>query len=241
RTAGMTASGSRPITLALDCAGSACSVVLAVGDTIICGERSERRYGQAEALMPMVEAVMSNAGFVPAELTLVATSVGPGSFTGIRVGLAAARGIALATGAQLVGVTSFEAVAGRLGWPVGAAPRFLLIALESRREDIYVQFFSHRGEPLGQPVAVMPGALREAVDRMIGAAPLAIAGDAAPRAVLALADRAGCSRLEGSAPDAPGVLRAGLRHWRSERFVEARPLYLRPPDVTVADRKVRSN
>jgi tRNA threonylcarbamoyladenosine biosynthesis protein TsaB len=232
----MPASGSRLISLALDSAGGVCSAVVAIGDKILAGERTERSHGQAEALMPIIDAVMSKAGFSPAELNIVAASVGPGSFTGLRVGLAAARGIVLATGARLIGVTSFEAAAAGVVWPAGGHPRFLLVALESRREDIYVQLFSRRGA-LGQPAAVMPEALLETVNLIVGEAPLLIAGDAAQRAASALSNRAAAIRLEGSAPEAAGVLRAGLRRRHGGRSVAPRPLYLRPPGVTLSGSK----
>src|SRR6266436_821554 len=168
--------GSGPVILAIDSAGLACSAVVAVGDTILSAERVETRHGQAEALMPMVDAAMRKAGLPPAALDLVAATVGPGSFTGIRVGLAAARGIALATGAQLVGVSSFEAVAASLAQglaqglvqPDCGDVQFLLIALESRREDLYVQLFARPWNPVGPPASMMPAALGEAVNAAVG-------------------------------------------------------------------------
>jgi tRNA threonylcarbamoyladenosine biosynthesis protein TsaB len=233
----MTRKGSGPVILAIDSAGLACSAVVAVGDTILSAERVETRHSQAEALMPMVDAAMRRAGLPPAALDLVAATVGPGSFTGIRVGLAAARGIALATDAQLVGVSSFEAVAA--GLAQGLAPpdcgdvQFLLIALESRREDLYVQLFAIPWNPVGPPASMMPAALGEAVNAAVGSAPLLIAGDAAQRAALVLSNCADTIIVEDSAPDAVGVLRAGLRRWRSGAVDAPRPLYLRPPDVTL--------
>ena len=233
----MTREGSGPVILAIDSAGLACSAVVAVGDTILSAERVETRHSQAEALMPMVDAAMRRAGLPPAALDLVAATVGPGSFTGIRVGLAAARGIALATDAQLVGVSSFEAVAA--GLAQGLAPpdcgdvQFLLIALESRREDLYVQLFAIPWNPVGPPASMMPATLGEAVNAAIGSAPLLIAGDAAQRAALVLSNCADTIIVEDSAPDAVGVLRAGLHRWRSGAVDAPRPLYLRPPDVTL--------
>ena len=233
----MTWKGSGPVILAIDSAGLACSAMVAVGDRILSAERVETRHSQAEALMPMVDAAMRRAGLPPAALDLVAATVGPGSFTGIRVGLAAARGIALATDAQLVGVSSFEAVAA--GLAQGLAPpdcgdvQFLLIALESRREDLYVQLFAIPWNPVGPPASMMPAALGEAVNAAVGSAPLLIAGDAAQRAALVLSNCADTIIVGDSAPDAVGVLRAGLRRWRSGAVDAPRPLYLRPPDVTL--------
>ena len=233
----MTREGSGPVVLAIDSAGLACSAVVAVGDTILSTERVETRHSQAEALMPMVDAAMRKAGLPPAALDLVAATVGPGSFTGIRVGLAAARGIALATGAQLVGVSSFEAVAASLAQglaqPDCGDVQFLLIALESRREDLYVQLFAIPWNPVGPPASMMPAALGEAVNAAVDSAPLLIAGDAAQRAALVLSNCADTIIVGDSAPDAVGVLRAGLRRWRSGAVDAPRPLYLRPPDVTL--------
>ena len=75
--------------------------------------------------------------------------------TGIRVGLAAARGIALATGARLMGVTGFQAVASGLA---GHSPpaKFILVALESRRDDLYLQLFDHAFVALMGPMAASP-------------------------------------------------------------------------------------
>ena len=232
----MTDAGSPRVALALDTAGLACSVALSLGEEGVAEARIDTMHGQAEALLPLVDKAMREARQVPAALDLVVATVGPGSFTGIRAGLAAARGIALATGARLLGVTSFDAVA------VGAArsdcsePRFLLVALDSRREDLYVQFFDPHGGALREPAAIMPFLLRETVAATIGANPLLIAGDAAQRAAAALAQRRDTAVLEDSAPGAVGALRAGLRLLRLGSAADSpRPLYLRPPDVTLAE------
>jgi tRNA threonylcarbamoyladenosine biosynthesis protein TsaB len=150
------------------------------------------------------------------------------------VALSAAHGIALATRARLIGVTSFEAVAAELASPVRNDGSYVLIALESRREELFVQLFDRVGVPLFEPRAVLPGFLSAALDRWLGAAPVGAAGDAAGRAVSALATRDGITVLESSAPDAAGVLRVALRRWRAnERVGKPVPLYLRSPDVTL--------
>jgi tRNA threonylcarbamoyladenosine biosynthesis protein TsaB len=184
---------------------------------------------------------MRMAGQVPAALDLVVATVGPGSFTGIRAGLAAAHGIALATGARLLGVTSFDAVAVRAATSDCSETRFLLVALESRRVDLYIQFFDPHGKALREPAAIMPASFRGAVAATIGAKPLLVAGDAAQRAAAALAQRPATAVLEGSAPGAVGTLGAGLRLLRLGRAPKApRPLYLRFPDVTLSDIRQKS-
>ena len=223
--------------LALDSAGSGCSVVIAAGETVLAAERCETVHGQAEMLLPMVDVVMRRARLSASAVDIVGTTIGPGSFTGIRVGLAAMRGIALATCAQSVGVTGFEAViAGLPLWAGEGGAGFLLVALESRREDLYVQLFDQAHRSLGHPTAVMPSALNSALNKalsVIGAVPLVIAGDAAQRAAGILTPRSRTIVVEGSAPEAAGVLRAVLRRARAgESGIKPLPLYLRPPDVT---------
>ena len=222
--------------LALDSAGTGCSVVVAAGDNVLAAERCTAAHGQAERLLPIVDAVMRKSGLSSLALDIVGTTIGPGSFTGIRVGLAAVRGIALSTGARSVGVTGFEAVAA------GLNPRadergtgFLLVALESRREDLYVQLFDCAHRPLGEPTAAMPAGLAKALSGLIGKAPLLVAGDAAQRAANMLLPRSGTIVVEGSGPEAAGVLRAVLRRVRgNESLPTPLPLYLRSPDVTVS-------
>jgi tRNA threonylcarbamoyladenosine biosynthesis protein TsaB len=223
----------QPVVLAFDSAGSGCSAVVVRGDALLAIEHIAGLHGQAEALMPMIDTAMCKAGTGPVQLDCVATTVGPGSFTGIRIGLAAARGIALATGARLIGVSSFEAVAA-VGLPQGEPACYLLVALESRREDLFIQLFEPSLNPTLQPAAVLPAALSDTVHSAIGSAPLLIAGDAAGRAALLLADRPDTACLESSALVAVGVARAALSSLRlGGPGAPARPLYLRAPGVTV--------
>ena len=104
----------------------------------------------------MIERVMAEAGLAPSQLDAVAVAVGPGGFTGIRVGLAAAHGIALAGGSQLLGISSFAAVAAAVTGCGVAGCEPLLVALDSRRADLYVQLFAGDAiSPLGAPQAVL--------------------------------------------------------------------------------------
>lgn len=215
--------------LAFDTAGSACSVAVGDGDGLLAAERCAMRYGHAEALLPMIDRVMTAAGLAAADIAAIAVATGPGGFTGIRAGLAAAQGLALAARARLVGITGFAGVAAL----VPTAPACLLVALDSRRDDPYVQLFDGDGATRGDPAAVLPDLLAGWVDAAIGNAPLRIAGDAAASAAAALVGREGVTILADTAPDARGVLAAARAALASGDRALARPLYLRPPDVTM--------
>src|SRR5712691_407430 len=160
-----------PVLLAIETAGSRCSAAVARGDLVLAAESLVLRHGHAEALLPMIERVMAEAGLSPSQLDAVAAAIGPGGFTGIRVGLAAARGIALAVGARLVGISSFAAVAARVAGPRIGGPggtlcqgsggqasgcQTLMVALDSRRADLYVQLFALDAvAPLAAPEALL--------------------------------------------------------------------------------------
>ena len=173
----------------------------------------------------MVREVVAEAGLAFADFDLFAVTVGPGHFTGLRVGLAAAQGLALAWGRPLAGVTTLEAVAASV--PAGDRP--LVVALESKREDLYVQVFVG-GRALDRPVSLAP-------DRVAGwpwpARELALAGDGAARLQPLLAAAGlGALNLGPDAPDAAAVARLAAGRHGTEAALPAEPLYLRPPDVT---------
>jgi tRNA threonylcarbamoyladenosine biosynthesis protein TsaB len=211
-------------------------VAVAAGDDVLQLTQLEMAHGQAEALLPLVDSAMRQAALPASAIDLVAVTTGPGSFTGIRVGLAAAHGVALGLGAPLIGVSGFDAAVAALGDAARPA-RVLLVALESRRADLYIQLFDAALRPLGAAMAALPDGLAETVQAAVGAALVAITGDAASRAAAALAARRIASIIKDGGPPVLGALRVALRRWRrAEPAGPVRPLYLRPPDVTVAGR-----
>lgn len=137
--------------LAFDTALDACSVALWADGEIIAHSFQERRRGHAETLMVMVEDVRRSALLEYSDLDRLAVTVGPGGFTGLRIGLAAARGMALATGLPLFGVTTLEAVAasaaasfragesGEEGGKHGSLT--VTVILDARRGEVYGQTF----------------------------------------------------------------------------------------------------
>ena len=201
-------------------------------------------HGQAESAAADGRRGMRKAGCAPAALDLVAATVGPGSFTGIRVGLAAARGIALATGARLIGVTSFEAVAAGCRSARSAVAGFLLVALESRREDLYVQLFDRARQSAWRAGGGDAGRAPRGGEcgHRRGAAADRRRRGAARRCLLWRSARIPPSS-KIRRPVAVGALRAGAPPSAARRAgqMRPRPLYLRPPDVTLSSsRRSRS-
>lgn len=210
--------------LALDSATSACSVALWADGNVLARRFSAMARGQSEALVPMVAEILDEAGLSFSGLDLLAVTVGPGAFTGIRIGLAAARGLALATGLPLAGVTTLEAVAA--GVPMAErAGRTLIVALDSKRDEMWVQAFAEDLAPLSAPEALLP-------ERIAGRfpGPLVVAGDCAQRFA---SGQVALSQAPGL-PDAAIVAALAARHWQDGTALAPAPLYLRPADVTIA-------
>lgn len=218
--------------LAIDTAAGACSAAVWDGGRVH-QRLLEMSRGHAEALLPLVLATLADAGRSFADLDLLAVTIGPGAFTGLRIGLAAARGLALATGLPCIGVTTLEAVAAAV--PASeTAGRPLLVALDSKRGDVYAQAFID-GEKASEAVVVAPAGLARllAAVPVLPAGPLAVAGDAAAMVLPALA-AAGIAAAAASGPGYPlaahvAAIAAGRTPAGGAPLPPPSPLYLRPP------------
>lgn len=219
------------LVLGIDTATSACGAAV-VRDRDCLSMRQERMArGQSEALMPMVEAVLAEAGVTAAALDAVAVTRGPGAFTGLRIGLAAARAFALTIGKPCLGIGTFQAVAAEVleTSEEAAAADALLIAIETKREDLYLQLIDPAGEPLCPGVAAPPDA---AIELCSAYGSVAVAGDGAARAAVVLGARA--VQLQGYDVASPiSVARLAQNFLGDPAAAPATPLYLRPPDVTL--------
>jgi len=217
--------------LALDTACAACSAAVLDGDAIVAERFEAMARGQTEALMPMVSAVMEDARIAFDALDLVAVTTGPGSFTGVRTGLAAARGIALGCGAPVAGVTTLEAIARRALACLATRPPVTLVALTTGRAELYVQRFDADGAPLDAAAAVLPEALAVA---LVGGG-LFIAGDGAGRLREVVGAGTGFSFAEGPGlPHAAEVARIGAARGAAAARAGGppQPVYLYPPRAT---------
>lgn len=213
--------------LAFDTAAAACSVAVMEDGALRAHRLVEMARGHAEALLPMIAETLAEAGLGYRDLDRLAVTVGPGAFTGLRIGLAAARGLALATGLPVVGVTTFEAIAH------GAAADLPgLIVAETKRADVYAQPFAAPGEPAAPPAAVEAGDLPALAE----AHPGPLVGDAAERAAALLAGLGVARRAVPARVDARAVAAVAAARSTVDP-APPRPLYLRPPSVTVKARR----
>lgn len=213
--------------LAIDTALEACAAAILDTKTgeLLASESQLMARGHAEALMPLLARVMDHAGVEFRELDRIAVTVGPGSFTGLRVGISAARGIALAAAKPAVGLSTLSAFAAP--HIAAASAEAVLAAIDARNDSAYVQIFAAGGRTLLAPALL---SLDEAAKAAVGLAPLLV-GSAADKLAarwppnqpppLAVAAE--------SAPDIGWIARLGAA--ADEPRGPPRPLYLRRPDA----------
>jgi tRNA threonylcarbamoyladenosine biosynthesis protein TsaB len=209
--------------LAFDCAGAQCAAAVTIDGRVAAARCLATERGHAQSLVPLLTELVESLGMTFADMDRFAVTTGPGSFTGIRVALATAQGLALGTGKPVIGVTVFQALAAAAAETGIPAPR-LLTAVDSRRAEIFVQLFDQAGAQLSEPAMLPPAA----VAGWAGSGPLALAGDAAAVVAPNLPDILGSPASWPASVDARAVAR--LASDRKAAGFPA-PFYLRPPDA----------
>jgi tRNA threonylcarbamoyladenosine biosynthesis protein TsaB len=217
--------------LAIDTALAACSA--AVLDTrhvaVVASETLPMTRGHAEAVMPLIARVMDQAGLDFATLDRIAVTTGPGSFTGLRVGISAARGIALAAGKPAVGLSTLAGFAApHIAEDDGTT---VVAAIDARHEHVYLQVFGAGGKTVVPP-RIAP--LREAV-RAATASPARIVGSGAELIARHWPKNEPAPVLveQLGAPDIGWIARLGAA--AADGHGPPKPLYLRAPDAQPQD------
>ena len=207
------------IVLSLDTCLSACSVAVTDGERTLAAASEPMERGHQERLALMVEETMRSAGVTFAALDRIGVTVGPGSFTGLRVGLAFAKGLGLALERPVVGVGTLQALAASAG--VGGV---VAAAIDARRGQMYLQVFAD-GRPLMAPDALTAGEAAARLAELYAVGPATVIGSGAPwlEGVIGGADMS-----DLTAPDPVVVARLAAA---ADAGRPPRPLYLRAPDA----------
>lgn len=214
--------------LAFDCAVSGLGVAV-VRDGVRLAGLSESGRDQAARLLPAIEAVLADAAIDRRTLALIAVTVGPGSFTGVRVGLAAARGLAVGLAVPLAGIATTAVLLAQ----AASRDRLPVAAIDSRLGDWFCAIGEGDAAPFvssarnlairiaGQPCFVVGAGAKILVNELVAAGVDAIAEEAVP-------DPVTLARLAGE---------AGIDAWRGRNAEEGlpRPLYLRGVNITLPD------
>jgi tRNA threonylcarbamoyladenosine biosynthesis protein TsaB len=223
--------------LAIDTALDACAAGVLDTDAgkLIAQESLPMKRGHAEALMPLIARVIKRSGIAFADLDRIAVTTGPGSFTGLRVGLSAARGIALAANKPVVGATTLTAYAAPVVSENGEQP--VISAIDARHEQVYFQVVSGNGSSLVRP-RIAP--IEEAVGASRFGAPYLVGNAAGILSQRWPADAPPPFKVDAlAAPDIAWV--AWLGAAVSPEAAPARPFYLRAPDAKPPTEPLQKN
>ncbi len=216
------------LVLAFDCAVSGLGVAVVRDGTRLASHREEGR-DQAAQLLPAIALVLQEAGVGRRDLSLIAVTIGPGSFTGVRVGLAAARGLAVALGVPLAGIATTTTLLAQ----AERHDRLVVAAIDSRLGDWFCALSEVGGDGESAPFLVSTAELaRRLKDR-----PSLVVGPQAETLVPSLEGAIAQTALPDPVAIARLALAEGIEAWRARNRTDGlpRPLYLRGVNVTSPD------
>jgi tRNA threonylcarbamoyladenosine biosynthesis protein TsaB len=228
--------------LAFDTSGTSTAVAVTDGERVLAEDDSAASERHGELLLPRISALLASARVALSEIELVAVGVGPGSFTGLRIGIATAKGLGIATGVRLLGVSSLRALARG----AGEHEALLLAAADAGKGEVYAAAYRRHGQELQEilpPARALPAALAEQLRAAGGGQePWLLLGAGARQHADALL--AGIGPRAELAPAELDAIRgrfvaAEARHSISQSGVEGvatlEPVYLRGSDAKLPD------
>jgi tRNA threonylcarbamoyladenosine biosynthesis protein TsaB len=213
---------------AVDTSSPLGTVALFEGGEVVVSDEQRVSNAHGESLLPMIEALFGHAGWKPKDVARWGVGIGPGSFTGTRIGVATVKGIALATGADVVGITSLDAVTDGVSLEEGEV---LISLLSAMKGEIFMQIAS-----IAEPTHVKVDAAGETIARLVrgaGIRALVAVGEGSALVDWSVVDAK--IRVVSSAPnDVPRA--ASIARIAASRMPDdvnaLEPLYVRPPDIT---------
>jgi tRNA threonylcarbamoyladenosine biosynthesis protein TsaB len=207
------------VLLAFDTATPYVTVALHDGEDVVAERRSDERMRHGEQLAPLIERVLGEAGIVRQDLTALAVGIGPGPFTGLRVGLVTARTLAFVLELPVYGVCSLDAIALEAALEVGLGHTPVgtdfSVATDARRKEVYLAAYDHQGRRLDGPDVVRPA--EAATGRPVAGEGGVLYPEAFP------------DRREPALPSAGWLARAVAEELAELHDPE--PMYLRRPDA----------
>jgi len=215
--------GSDALFLVFDTSAAHCAAAVVRDDAILAEAVEPMARGQAEALVPLLQRIMAESGHDLTDLTALGVGIGPGNFTGTRIAVATARGLALALGRPAIGVSTFDLMRDPSGLGADAAE---LISVPAPREMAYVCQYRH-GTPHAAPRLIDPA---EPPEDLRLPADMHIIGHRAAEIARAF----GAGHRETALEDLPRRL-GRVTEWKRRNRIDTgrrpAPLYVRPPDA----------
>ena len=219
--------------LAIETATDVCGAALLQGGALVAEAHLHRPRIHAAHLAPLLQHLLERSSVAPADLDAVAVSMGPGSYTGLRIGVSTAKGLARATGAALIGVPTLEALAASLQ-PYTAPGDAVCACLDARRDEVYAAAYAFEDGTLA-PLAETDALAVTALPGWLDAHPerLWLVGTGAEKAAPAFADAGRAVRVLSPAHHPPSAAWVGRRAWprleagATEDIAAFEPYYLK--------------
>lgn len=214
--------------LAFDTTAAACSIALLQDDKVIDSYSQAMDFGQAEVLIPQIKTLMENNHLSFDDLDEITVCVGPGSFTGVRSSISAARAFGLAKPKiQICGVNAFDAYLVSLAFSPDEIGFYNVVLIETKREDFYYQIFDENLKALTEPAADT----RENIIAQLRDKKVTMIGDGVERFLMSPTGLSlHCIKDESFLP-IENVGLCGYKQYMKKRVDFPKPLYLRAPDV----------
>jgi tRNA threonylcarbamoyladenosine biosynthesis protein TsaB len=216
--------------LALDTSTLVASVAVVAGGRTIAAIEA-RASTHSEKLLPAIDAAIRQAGRGATDLDAIACGAGPGSFTGLRIGLATAKGLCFALGKPLLLVSSLAALAHGAG-----SPELTLALLDARKHEVYAGLY-RAAQPVAPDAVLPPAQLAEHVARAAAGAPVVVVGDGAaayPEAAAACGVILAGARATPAAASVAALAAARLSRGESDDLITAAPSYIRASEAELA-------
>lgn len=228
--------------LAIDTAGAVGGVGLVEDEALVGAAELGPAGGQAERILGAIESLLQPAGWCSGDLDLVSVAIGPGSFTGLRIGLAAAQGLGFGIARPVVGVTSLDLLAAWARQVMEDQGLAWVSLIDARRGEVFLAASRSDGPalvPVLEPAIVAPAELAGRLESLLAGAtaarPIVLCGDGVPAAAADIATWRAPLRtvVPPRPPDAVRLLaRLGEARFRREGAPALlEPLYIRPPDA----------
>jgi tRNA threonylcarbamoyladenosine biosynthesis protein TsaB len=212
--------------LGIDTATSTAGIALLDGERVL-GEARHDTSARGADLLVAIDRVCRDAGVAPRALDAVAVGAGPGSFTGLRIGMATGKGIAFAAGRPLWAVSSLAALADDAARELAGDDRVICAVLDARRGEVFAGCFRH-GAPLAAERVLAPADLAAWADAIAGGVRIAYAGDA----IVAFPDLGG-DWLAARTPSGRAVAERARAGAHVDIIREGVPTYIRPSEAEV--------
>lgn len=220
--------GNLMLNLAFDTTAASCSIALLEDDRVLDCFSQPMDFGQSELLMPKIKEIMEKNKFSFDDLAQLTVCTGPGSFTGVRAGISAARSFGIAKPAlQVCGVNAFDSYLVSLAFSPDEIGFYNVVLIETKREDFYYQIFDENLKPLAKPSAGM----REDIISQLRGKKVTMLGDGVERFLMAPTGLSlhgiksfGCLPIEN-------VGLCGYKRHLNKMIDFPKPVYLRAPDV----------